>query len=291
MEASEKQRNLFKINNFTLRFEDVRIEKLYAEYSSEKQRQKWLRTLFLCSLFQILLHCSDMVQFPSNPSILKLSSMVRVCVSLVQIAFFVLLYLNLITVDQNLALVSTVLYAIPTIFVHALPRSELSINSALFLVYGLGFYIVPKMSPLRFLHSSLGSIGVVMFYFWLAIFLKPPSNSMETLISILLTLPPLFLFNYSSYASERASRERYLLNYILKKEHGHEVKVALSRNKQKGKEQRWKMFIGVGCWIALLLLPSLPSSFKSSFLSDFSRSDVWTGFLSIFIFDLKDIFT
>lgn len=106
---------------------------------------------------------------------------------------------------------------IPTLTIHFLNRKEYSHWDFLFLVYGLCFYALPKMTPLNFIYSCYGTILFSLSFIYLSAFwLKTMSEWMLSSIGILAIAIP---FTYISYSSEKIERERWLLRQRLHRDH------------------------------------------------------------------------
>jgi hypothetical protein len=108
-----------------------------------------------------------------------------------------------------------IVYGIPTLALFYFARSTASHWDSLFLVYGLCFFMLPKISPLNFIFGLSGAAVLSFIYIYISAYRLP---FQEWLLSNVLLIVLISLFCYMSYSSEKISRERWLLKDILKQE-------------------------------------------------------------------------
>lgn len=115
-------------------------------------------------------------------------------------------------------LVVSICNGIPSMLLHALQRSSLHQWDALFVVFGLSFYTIPKITPLSFLSTFLGSWLTAVIYALLAFVLRPPERIVESVLGMCYCVPVIAVFNVISYYSEYNWRERFILRRRLRSE-------------------------------------------------------------------------
>ncbi|CAM9391846.1 unnamed protein product [Chrysoparadoxa australica] len=107
-------------------------------------------------------------------------------------------------------------YGVPVLAMYCMQRETLGHWDSLFLVYGLSFLVLPKISPLQFLHAFGGShIFASIYLTWSLV--KRKSDMDWGLSTVYLGLV-VALFNHISYTTERNQRERWLLRDRLRRE-------------------------------------------------------------------------
>jgi hypothetical protein len=138
-------------------------------------------------------------------------------------------------------------------------------------VFGLSFYTIPKITPLGFVASLVGSWLTAILYAGLSFLVRPPVRPFESLLGFLYCAPVIGIFNTISYYSEYNSRERFVLRRRLRSE---SITLAVSRTKtlpSVGSLDRTenvfranKFILGVLLWGATTLggWTSLPDVFK-----------------------------
>src|SRR5690242_6504290 len=94
-----------------------------------------------------------------------------------------------------------VTYGACTLIIFYLQRRSLTQWDVLFPVYGLSFFTLPKLQPLDFFYGCLGSCLFSMGYLYISLYRLTGS---EWLLSTIYLLFPIGMFNYVSYASEKA---------------------------------------------------------------------------------------
>lgn len=120
--------------------------------------------------------------------------------------------------QESTMLVVSICNGIPSLLLHALQRSSLHQWDALFVVFGLSFYTIPKITPLSFLSTFLGSWLTAVIYALLAFVLRPPERIVESVLGMCYCVPVIAVFNIISYYSEYNWRERFILRRRLRSE-------------------------------------------------------------------------
>jgi hypothetical protein len=123
---------------------------------------------------------------------------------------------TLILPSQMMLFYVQLLYGGLSLFLHFLGREHVGTWDFLILVYGLCFFTLPKISPLDFIHSFMGSsILSIGFIYLSAFWLDMEQWVLSTIFLLVISL----LFMYIAYSSEKSSRERWLLRQRLNREH------------------------------------------------------------------------
>jgi hypothetical protein len=108
-----------------------------------------------------------------------------------------------------------VCYGIPSLSIFYLARPNVSVYDSLYLVYGLCFFMLPKISPLNFIFGFSGAGMFTVLFIYVSSFRL---SFQQWLLSNIFLMVVVLLFCYVSYSSERVSRERWLLRERLKRE-------------------------------------------------------------------------
>jgi hypothetical protein len=85
-------------------------------------------------------------------------------------------------------------------------------------VFGLSFYTIPKITPLGFVSSTLGSWLTAFLYLALAVFARPPPRLAESFMGFIYCVPVIGIFNTIAYYSEYNARERFVFRRRLNSE-------------------------------------------------------------------------
>uniref|UniRef100_K3WTT9 Uncharacterized protein n=1 Tax=Globisporangium ultimum (strain ATCC 200006 / CBS 805.95 / DAOM BR144) TaxID=431595 RepID=K3WTT9_GLOUD len=96
--------------------------------------------------------------------------------------------------------------------------ARIFLADALFVIFGLSFYTIPKITPLGFVSSTGGSWVTAILYAVLSFAVRPPERQAESILGFLYTAPVIGIFNTISYYSEYNSRERFVLRRRLSRE-------------------------------------------------------------------------
>ena len=109
---------------------------------------------------------------------------------------------------------ANVCYGLPTLAIYYLTRKDLSHWDSLYIVYGLSFFMLPKISPLNFIFGFAGAVLFTLLFIYISAFRL---SLHEWLLSNTILLPVTILFMYVSYSSEKSSRERWVLRERLRR--------------------------------------------------------------------------
>ena len=207
-----------KIRALTLLFENTELEDRWNV--SHKRRLKALSTryLFLSGLFQGLFLWSDQIEGRSDPAlqeVLWLHAIIRLALGGGPLIFCFLYAVGIFEPSQFVVLLTNLLYGMPTLALHILSRRTHCHWDSLFLIYGLAFFMLPKLSPLNFIFGVSGASLLSLMYVYLSAFRL---SLEEWMLSNLLLGIIFVLMTYLTYSSEKASRERWLLKERLQKE-------------------------------------------------------------------------
>ena len=207
-----------RIQGLTLLFENKGLEDRWNE--SHKGRLKALTTryLFLSGLFQGLFLWSDQIEARSDQAlqeVLFLHSMIRLALGGGPLIFCFIYAIGIFVPSQFVVLLTNLLYGMPTLALYILSRRTHCHWDSLFLIYGLAFFMLPKLSPLNFIYGVSGAALLSLMYVYLSAFRL---SLEEWLLSNLLLGIIIVLMGYLTYSTEKASRERWLLKERLQKE-------------------------------------------------------------------------
>ncbi|DBA02095.1 TPA: hypothetical protein N0F65_011162 [Lagenidium giganteum] len=268
----ERRHTTVRLNQFTLKFEDQELEDAYLAYSHKRKKALWLRSLIPAAAFHILFGLGDCVEHP--PEHLLVTVPARVFLAMLQISMFVLVTWDLVRATEWTMLIVSMCNGIPTLLLYALQRSSLHQWDALFLVFGLSFYTIPKITPLGFVSSFVGSWATALLYVALSFAVRPPERMAESVLGFLYCAPVTGIFNVIAYFSESNSRERFVLRRCLSSE---SITLAVARTSTlvtpQGTDRFFKslrnantttFLLSVGLWAAFTLggWASLPDTFK-----------------------------
>ena len=202
----------------TLMFEEIAVEKHWQAHQLKRNFGISVRFLFFASLFQGLFLWSDILE-QRGELFGTLKDIHLLCMRLL-LGGFSLLSCFLVSTGLLLPTQVTIfwvnlIYGLPTIAIYYLTREKLSHWDSLYIVYGLSFFVLPKLSPLSFIYGFTGSSIVTMMFIYISAF-RLSLN--QWLLSNTLLLAIFFLFMYVSYSFEKSSRERWMLRERLKRE-------------------------------------------------------------------------
>ncbi len=201
------------IRGFTLLFSDSNIESKWNHESLPRQAAMTTRYMFASALFQGLFYISDVLE--ANNSWHFPLGLVRLLLGILPLMVCFLVKTGLLIPGQLLIMIMNLLYGLPTLAIFYLGRSEASHWDSLYLVYGLCFYMLPKISPLNFLYSFTGASVLSVFFIIISWFRL---SFAKWLLSNTFLLSLFSLFCYIAYSSERIARERWLLRQRLQRE-------------------------------------------------------------------------
>ena len=207
-----------KIRALTLLFEDKETELKWNYTHTRRLKHMTTRYLFAAALFQVIFTWSDVLESRHSEALretLFLKSIIRLVLGMVPLLFCFLVATGFVVPTQMSVYISNLLYGIPTLACHFLSRVSNSHWDSLYLIYGLAFFMLPKMSPLNFIYAASGSLILVLLYSYFSAFRL---GLEEWVLSNILLGIIYVLMAYISYSSEKASRERFLLKERLHKE-------------------------------------------------------------------------
>mmetsp|Transcript_38049 Transcript_38049/g.48522 ORF Transcript_38049/g.48522 Transcript_38049/m.48522 type:complete len:735 (+) Transcript_38049:198-2402(+) len=201
------------IGPFTLRFATRELESRWQRRHLNRQRGISQRFLLMCAIFQLLFYFSEHYdeQIESNNS-----DLIRSACGLLVLGACALISTSTVQPSQWFLFVVVFAYGMMTVFVFLIHRSHPCQWDSLFLVYGLVFVMLPKISPLDFV------FGLTLALIYTVVFLTISAGRLslgEWALSSSYLLVVLMLFGYLAYTSERSSRERWLLRQRLQREH------------------------------------------------------------------------
>ena len=117
------------MNNFSLQFEDQQIEHDYNLTNAKRHRSMWMRALVVSASFQILFYLGDVVDSLETPNprlVPSVTAPVRLMISVMQLSFLAMLWLNLIPASQPFILAGSLAYAVPTLLMFSLQKEQMT---------------------------------------------------------------------------------------------------------------------------------------------------------------------
>jgi hypothetical protein len=148
---------------------------------------------------------------------LYLFFLIRLLIALIFLISSFLLTLGLLIPKQRTLCLFQMIYGFPTLAIYYLTRPLNTQWDFLFLVYGLCFFALPKISPLNFIYAFYGvALFTMLFIYTSALRL---TSFLSWFLSTVYLLLLVGLFLYISYSSEKSARERWLLRERLHREH------------------------------------------------------------------------
>ncbi|TYZ59964.1 hypothetical protein PybrP1_002441 [[Pythium] brassicae (nom. inval.)] len=214
--AGARLHSTVRLNQFTLRFEDAALERAYQASSHQRKKALWLRSLVPAAASHLLFGLGDSIEHP--PANLQVTLPARVFLAVLQLAMFVLVKWDLIQAHETTMLLVSVCNGVPSLLIYALQRPSLHQWDALFVIFGLSFYTIPKITPLGFIASTGGSWATAALYAALSFVVRPPARRAEAVLGFLYCAPVVGIFNTIAYYSEYNSRERFVLRRRLSSE-------------------------------------------------------------------------
>lgn len=207
-----------KIRALSLLFENKALEDRWDSSHKSRLRAMTVRYLFASGLFQGMFLWSDVLESHNDQELtegLFLKSMIRLVLGGVPLILCFIYAIGVASPSQMTVFIANLLYGIPTLALYFLSRRVHSHWDSLFLIYGLAFFMLPKLSPLNFIYGVSGSAFLSLMYTYLSAFRLSLS---EWLLSNFLLGIIFILMGYLSYSTEKASRERWLLKERLQRE-------------------------------------------------------------------------
>ncbi|EQC32584.1 hypothetical protein, variant [Saprolegnia diclina VS20] len=273
--ASIMQHTTVCVNKYTLRYQDGDLEQSYQAFCHSRQKALWLRGLIPAAISHLVFAISDSVEH--DPLNLQVTIPARLFLVVLQIGLHILVKMDLVKTDERLMFMVAMCNGLSTLLMYALQRSVLHQWDVLFVLFGLSFYTIPKVTPLGFVHTAIGSWTTAVVYFYVAVFLRPSTLQLETVLSFFYCAPVIWIFNTISYYSEYNARERFVLRKRLNSER---ISLAVSRTLLEANKTRatlscpqatmtvdmngTTLFLGVLLWGAFTLgsFASFPDMFK-----------------------------
>jgi len=114
-------------------------------------------------LYQVAFHIADLADDTSATE-LNVTRPLRLGLGITQLILFALMSLDLVQPHQRLVLFDSVVYGMLTVGMHMFHRTRLSQWDALFVLYGVAFYTLPKISPLQYVHCLPIVFSCVAFF-------------------------------------------------------------------------------------------------------------------------------
>ncbi|OQS06086.1 hypothetical protein THRCLA_01849 [Thraustotheca clavata] len=262
------------VNKYTLGFQDEQLEESYQAFCHTRKKALWLRGLIPAAIGHLFFAISDSLEH--HPIYLHVTIPARLFLIVLQIGLHILVKMDLVKADEPLMFLVALCNGISTLLMYTLQRTVLHQWDVLFVLFGLSFYTIPKVTPLSFVNTMLGSAITTGFYFYIAVFLRPSDVKLEAVLSFLYCAPVVWIFNTISYYSEYNSRERFVLRKRLSSER---ISLAVSRTLNEPSNsspnsncprvkmvdvQGTTLFLGVLLWGAFTLgsFASFPEMFK-----------------------------
>jgi len=210
------------IRGLTLLFEDDAYERKWNQTHLQRMVRMTTRYMFACAAFQVIFFCSDLVEYggfhdDTSTEMLSLKKLgaIRFALGFIPLLCCLSVAKAWVVPTQMIVWSIGVLYGLPSLWCFYMTRRRVSHWDSLFIIYGMMYFMLPKISPLNFIYGFMGSALFVFGYCVTSLF-RLPLNSW--LLSNVLLLSPYSLMCYLSYSMERNSRERWLLRERLKRE-------------------------------------------------------------------------
>lgn len=204
-----------QIGLFTLMFGDSDMERIWSIQHLPRHIAITTRYLFAASVFQGLFYWSDILELDTNHDSINNIGLIRFALGGIPLLCCFLVATGLVVPTQMTIMWINVLYGIPSLALFYWGRSKPSHWDSLFMIYGLCFFMLPKMSPLNFIYGFSGASMFSILYMYISSF---NLSFQQWLLSSTFLLVVVALFSYISYSSERVSRERWLLRQRLQRE-------------------------------------------------------------------------
>ena len=203
-----------RIGLFTLMFVDSDMERIWTRQHLPRHIAITTRYLFAASVFQGLFYWSDLLELDHDDSIHNIG-LIRFALGGIPLLCCFLVATGLMVPTQMMIMWCNVLYGIPSLALFYWGRTKPSHWDSLFMIYGMCFFMLPKMSPLNFIYGFAGASMFSILYMYISSF---NLSFQQWLLSSTFLLVVVTLFSYISYSSERVSRERWILRQRLQRE-------------------------------------------------------------------------
>ena len=211
----ELKQEVADIRGFTLIFENDNMEMKWNLMHLERHIGITTRFLFAASVFQGLFYWSDCLENHADPTYLFKLGCLRLLLGGFTLLGCFLVSTGLIVPTQMGVFWVNMFYGFPSLAIFYMARPTASVFDSLFLVYGLCFFILPKISPLNFIFGFSGALLYTFLFIYISAFRL---SLQQWLLSNTFLMIIVSLFCYISYSAERVSRERWLLRERLKRE-------------------------------------------------------------------------
>lgn len=202
------------IRGLTLLFENSEFERKWNQTHLKRLVDMTTRYLFACCVFQFIFFWSDLIEFSQSESLWHLG-MIRFILGIMPLVCCFLVAAGFVVPSQMSVWTINILYGLPSLALFYLSREKSSHWDSLFVIYGLCYFMLPKISPLNFIYAFTGSAMFLLGYIYISMF---KLSLQQWVLSNTLLLFPWILMSYISYSSERISRERWLLRERLQRE-------------------------------------------------------------------------
>ena len=214
----ELKDEISSIRGFTLLFESEQVEAKWQKEHMPRHIAITTRYLFAATIFQGLFYWSDVLESRGR-SDAQAALFHLLCLRLLIGGFTLLgcfmVSTGLVVPSQMTVFWVNLCYGVPSLTLFYLARPTVCVYDSFFLVYGLCFFMLPKISPLCFIFGFSGAALFTVLFIYISAFRL---GLYEWLLSNTLLLVIVLLFCYISYSSERVARERWLLRERLKRE-------------------------------------------------------------------------
>jgi hypothetical protein len=211
----ELKQEIADIRGFTLIFENESMEMKWNLMHLERHIGITTRYLFAASVFQGLFYWSDCLENHGDSTYLFQLGCLRLLLGGLTLLGCFLVSTGLVIPTQLAVFWINMCYGFPSLAIFYLARPTASVFDSLFLVYGLCFFILPKISPLNFIFGFSGATLYTFLFIYISAFRL---SLQQWLLSNTFLMIIVSLFCYISYSAERVSRERWLLRERLKRE-------------------------------------------------------------------------
>jgi len=205
------------IGGLTLMFQDRTTELKWQQNQMKRNFGISQRFLFFSAIFQGLFFWSDILEQNESGNrshALELCCM-RILLGGLSLICCFLVSTGLLLPTQMMVFWINICYGIPTLLIFFLSRQHMSHWDSLYIVYGLSFMMLPKISPLNFFFAFGGAVVLTVLFIYVSAFRL---GLQQWLLSNTILLVITLLFCYVSYSSEKSSRERWVLRERLKRE-------------------------------------------------------------------------
>jgi hypothetical protein len=212
-DKKDLKNEITEIRILTLFFSDPTVEARWNRLHLKRHLAISTRFFFVAALFQGLFFWSDYLEKQNNIFQLLI---IRLFLGGISLLGSFLVATGLVIPTQGAILLINLTYGLPSMAIYLLTRRVYNHWQSLYLVYGMCFFILPKVSPLNFMYAF---VGACVFTFSFIVITAFHLSLSAWLLSNSLLLIVISLFCYDSYSSERMSRERWLLRDRLEREH------------------------------------------------------------------------